>query len=95
MKMLVLFECEYCGKQSLNRDEIENCEAIHLGLTHKEYHSYQTMKLYAELMSDAQYTSCKKRAKDSYKEAVENLALFEKKHNITEGKIKALKSSQP
>ncbi|WP_242861240.1 hypothetical protein [Acetivibrio ethanolgignens] len=32
MKQHIIFECEICGKQSENREEIMKCEAAHLGM---------------------------------------------------------------
>lgn len=33
MKQNIIYECEKCGKQSKDREEIMICEASHLGLT--------------------------------------------------------------
>lgn len=37
MKQYIIYECENCGKQSKDREEIMICEAAHLGLTVKEF----------------------------------------------------------
>ena len=33
MKQHIIYECEKCGKQSKDREEIMICEAAHFGLT--------------------------------------------------------------
>lgn len=33
MKQYIIYECEKCGKQSKDRNEIMMCEAAHFGLT--------------------------------------------------------------
>ena len=44
MKQHIIYECEKCGKQSKNREEIMICEAAHLGLTIAEKQEWEQLK---------------------------------------------------
>ena len=57
MKMYQIYVCETCGKKSKSQEEIERCEASHVGLTIKEKHSWEALKSAARYFSSVLYNT--------------------------------------
>lgn len=45
MKQHIIYECEKCGKQSREREEIMICEAAHFGLTIAQKREWERLKI--------------------------------------------------
>ena len=67
MKQHIIYECETCGKQSKDKQDIIECECVHIGLTVAETNT-----------SDA----LKEKVKE-FEKAIERLLEFEKIHEIS------------
>lgn len=84
MKLHTIFECEECGRQSLSRTEIMECEASHLGLTVAEKQEWERLKEDVRYKS-AIVSSCKNESTDKdFDEAIKRVLDFEKRYGITE-----------
>ena len=82
MKQHIIYECEKCGKQSRNREEIIICEAAHLGLTIAEKQEWEQLKDKVRYKS-AIVSSCKNEQSDKeFNDAIDDLIEFEKLHGI-------------
>ena len=84
MKQHIIFECETCGKQSENREEIMKCEAAHLGLTIAEKQEWESLKERARYAGSVVSRTKNKETDKAFDEAVETLIAFEKEHGIKE-----------
>lgn len=82
MKQYIIYECEDCGKQSKNREEIMKCEASHFGLTIAEMQEWKGLK------EDVRHTGIivgrtkNEQTDKAFDEAIEKLLVFEKQHGI-------------
>lgn len=82
MRLYTIFECEKCGKQSSDKEEIMECEASHLGLTVAEKQERERLK------EDVRYKgvivgSTKNEITDrDLDEAVSRVLEFKKQHGI-------------
>lgn len=84
MKQHIIYECETCGKQSKDREEIMICEAAHFGLTVTEKREWEQLKDKVRYKS-AIVSGCKNEQTDKeFDEAIEELMEFEKLHEIKE-----------
>ena len=84
MKQHIIYECETCGKQSKDREEIMKCEASHLGLTIAEMQEWKRLKEDAR-HAGAVVSRTKNNETDKvFNEAIETLLAFEKEHRIKE-----------
>lgn len=84
MNQYIIYECEKCGKQSKNREEIMICEAAHLGLTVAEKKEWELLKEKVRYKS-AIVSGCKNEQTDKeFDEAIAELMAFEKKYGIEE-----------
>ena len=78
----MIYECETCGKHSEDREEIEKCEAAHLGLTITEKQKWNVLKRHVEHMNLVVKVAQNEKAKKAYDEACAELINFEKEHNL-------------
>lgn len=84
MKQHIIYECEKCGKQSKDREEIMICEAAHFGLTVAEKQEWEHLKEKVRYKS-AIVSSCKNEQTDKeFDDAIAELLAFEKKHGLEE-----------
>lgn len=84
MKQHIIYECEKCGKQSRDREEIMICEAAHFGLTVAEKQEWELLKEKVRYRS-ATVSSCKNEVTDKwFNDAISKLMEFEKLHGIGE-----------
>lgn len=84
MKQHIIFECETCGKQSENREEIMKCEAAHLGLTIAEKQEWESLKERARYAGVVVSRTKNEETDKAFNEAIETLLAFEKEHKIKE-----------
>lgn len=84
MKKHIIYECETCGKQSENREEIMECEAAHLGLTIAEKQEWESLKEHARYAGAVVSRTKNDETEKAFDEAVEALIAFEKEHSIKE-----------
>lgn len=83
MKQYIIYECEKCGKQSRDREEIMICEAAHFGLTVAEKQEWEQLKEKVRYKS-AIVSSCKNEQTDKeFDDAIVELLAFEKKHELS------------
>jgi len=82
MRMYRVYVCEYCGKESMSHDGIEECEAAHMGLTVAEKHKWDALKSAAEYFGYIVSTKNNEHTRATYDEAIEKLVLFEQSHGI-------------
>ena len=78
MKQHIIFECETCGKQSENREEIMKCEAAHLGLTIAEKKTYDFLKDRVKNASLVVSRTKNEETNKAFDKAVNELLDFEK-----------------
>ena len=84
MKQHIIFECETCGKQSENREEIMKCEAAHLGLTIAEKQEWESLKERVRYAGVVVNRTKNEETDKAFNEAIETLLAFEKEHKIKE-----------
>jgi len=83
MKIHQVYECEVCGKESLNREDIELCEAQHIGLnTIEEKHNYDYLDFNVKHLSNIVNSTNNKQTRQELDTAIEKLLQFEKDHNM-------------
>lgn len=83
MKMRTLYACEHCGAESTDRDEIELCEARHLGLnTLEEKHTYDALKAAAQYAGSVVANTNNDQTREYFDKAVEALIAFEQEHHM-------------
>lgn len=84
MKQHIIYECEECGKQSRDREEIMICETAHFGLTVAEKQEWEQLKEKVRHKS-AIVSSCKNEQTDKeFDDVITELIEFEKLHGIEE-----------
>ena len=76
MRMYQVYVCEYCGKESLSHDKIEECEAAHMGLTVEEKHTS------AEYFGSVVSTTNNEQTRAAYDNAIKKLVQFEQSHGM-------------
>lgn len=80
----MIYECEDCGKQSKDREEIMKCEAAHFGLTISEKQEWEQLKKKVRYKS-AIVSSCKNEQTDKeFDDAIKKLMDFENEHGLEE-----------
>lgn len=85
MKKHIVYECEYCGKKSDNKNEILKCENSHIKLTEEEKFELMVLKrsvshkYLQSRFANEQYAQCAVR---NFNKSCEELLDFCKKHNI-------------
>ena len=83
MKQYTMFICDVCGKESRDQDEVELCQAQHLGLSSLE--DYKKWQLLSRAAKDCtarlSYTNNQK-LRDLEDEAYKELLSFEKEHQM-------------
>lgn len=82
MKMYQTYVCEKCGKESTSPEEIEQCEAAHMGLTVGEMHAYQSLKSEAKYFGSMVYRTNNEDTRKAFNDAIEKLVDFEKEHGL-------------
>ena len=82
MKQHIIYECETCGKQSKDREEIMKCEASHLGLTIAEMQEWKRLKEDARHAGIVVGTTKNEQTDKTFDDAIEKLLTFEKEHGI-------------
>lgn len=83
MKIYQVYVCEHCGKESLNHDAIEECEAAHMGLTVAEKHAWDALKSAAKYFGSVVSTTNNEQTRAAYDNAIEKLVAFEQSHGIS------------
>lgn len=84
MRMYQVYVCEHCGKESLDQDKIEECEATHMGLTVEEKHTWDALKSSAKYFGGVVSNTNNERTRAAYDNAIKKLVLFEKSHGMIE-----------
>lgn len=82
MKQHIIYECETCGKQSKDREEIMKCEASHLGLTIAEMQEWKRLKEDARHAGVVVGTTKNEQTDKAFDNAIKKLLAFEKEHGI-------------
>lgn len=82
MKMYQFYVCEHCGRCSLNYDEIDECEASHVGLTANEKRVWDVLKSAVKYFGSVMSKKNNEYTRASYDVAVEKLISFEKLHGM-------------
>lgn len=75
MKQYIIYECEACGKQSKDREEIMNCESSHLGLTIAEMQEWEKLKEDVRYASSVVGTTKNEQTNKAFDEKIEKLFL--------------------
>lgn len=83
MRMYQVYICEHCGKESLSHDEIEECEATHMGLTVGEKHTWDALKSAAKHFGSVWSTTNNEQTRVAYDNAIKKLVSFERSHRIS------------
>lgn len=83
MRVYQVYVCEKCGKESRCCEEIEVCEAFHMGLTVAEKHTWDALKSSAEYFGSIVLNRNNEQTRAAYDEAIEKLVQFEQSHGIT------------
>lgn len=83
MRMYQVYICEHCGKESKSCEEIEVCEAAHMGLSVAEKHSWDALKSAARYFGSVVSTTNNEKTRAAYDNAVEKLVSFEQSHGIS------------
>ena len=84
MKQYTIYVCEKCGYESRNRDDMEEHEASHLGLTAEEMRKYKSLSSFAQYMGWKVSSENNDRTRAKFDEAIEDLAKFEEEHGLKE-----------
>lgn len=82
MKTYQVYVCEKCGKESRSCEEIEVCEATHMGLSVAEKHSWDALKSAARYFGSVVSMTNNEQTRAAYDDAVEKLVSFEQLHGI-------------
>ncbi len=84
MRMYQVYVCDFCGHESTSHDEIELCEARHIGLQSiEEKHEYDALKSATAYFASVVYRMNNKETRAAYDKAVEKQLVFEAKHGIS------------
>lgn len=83
MHMYQVYVCDKCGFESTSHDDVELCEARHLGLTNLEdKHTYDALKGAAAYYGSVVLNNKNERTEEAHDNAIRNLLEFEKIHGI-------------
>lgn len=84
MKMYQVYVCETCGYESRVQDEVELCEAKHIGLQSLEdKHAYDALQGLVKHCSQVVSVRSNEQTRAAYDKAIRDLIAFEKEHNMT------------
>ena len=84
MKMYQVYVCDFCGRESRSHDEIELCEAKHMGLQSIEVrHEYDALKAATAYFASVVSRTNNERTRAAYDKAVEKQLAFESEHSIS------------
>lgn len=84
MKQNIFYECEKCGKQSRDREEIMICEATHFGLTVAEKQEWDKLKEKVRYKSAIVSSYKNEQTDKEFDDAIAELIAFEKKYGLEE-----------
>lgn len=82
MKTIQVYQCEICARQSASYEEIEKCEARHLGVTIEELYIYGELRQQVRAWKHLLERNGAEDAEKGLEEAMNKLAEFEKKHGL-------------
>lgn len=82
MKQCIIYECETCGKQSKDKQEIIECECIHIGLTVAEKKTYDFLKEKVKHTGRVVSITKNEETDREFEKAIDRLLEFEKIHEI-------------
>lgn len=83
MRMYQVYVCETCGRESLDRDEVELCEARHMGLHNlHDKHTYDALKGYARYCGALVTYTRNNYTEAAFDDAIGKLVAFEKEHGV-------------
>lgn len=83
MKQYVVFVCDKCGRESRTQEEIELCQAKHLGLNNlDDYRQWKLMSDYAKHCTARFSTQNNQELRDLEEVAYKELLAFEKEHGM-------------
>lgn len=83
MKMYQVYVCEKCGFESKLQDDIELCEAKHMGLTKlEEKHQWDALSSFAKYCTSKLATTSNEELRNAEERAYEALLSFEKEHGM-------------
>ena len=84
MKIIQTYICENCGKESRDKEEIQLCEARHIGLkSTKELADYKYLECQAKHCGYMVSVTNNDHTRSDYDEAIAKLIMFEREHNMT------------
>lgn len=84
MKMYQVYVCETCGHESRRQDEVELCEAKHMGLhSLEDKHTYDALQVHAKYCSHVVSIRSDEQTRAAYDKAIRNLIAFEEEHGMT------------
>lgn len=83
MKIHHMYECNKCGKTSKSKEEIDLCEAQHIGLNNLEdYSKWMLLNSYAKACTAKLSLQSNERLRDLEEIAYRELLAFEKEHDM-------------
>lgn len=83
MRMRQVYVCDFCRHESTDRDEVELCEAKHMGLQSiEEKHQYDALKSAAAHFASVVYSTNNEKTRAAYDTAIKKLLDFEVKHGL-------------
>lgn len=83
MRMYQVYVCETCGHESLDRDEVELCEARHMGLDNlHDKHTYDALKSHARDCGALVMYTKNNQTEAAFDDAINKLVAFEKERGI-------------
>lgn len=90
-----MYECEVCGKQSKNENDIVKCECKHYGLSMKEHREWIRMKEDVANKAHLMYVATNGESISAYEKAVELQVMFENEHGLRGGRIVSKSKLEP
>ena len=84
MKSYIIYVCEKCGKESVDKNTIAECEASHYGLTVAEMQEWEAIKKKVSYASYTVNTTKNRQTDTAFDNAIEELISFEKTHGLCE-----------
>lgn len=82
MKQHIIYECEKCGKQSKDREEIMICEAAHYGLTVAEKQEWEQLKDKVIYDQSCLFDTINEHTRKELDNDISKLMYFEKLHEL-------------
>lgn len=84
MKQHTIYECEKCGKQSNDREEIMICEAAHFGLTVAEKQEWERLKNKVIYEKSCSFDTINEYTRKELENDISKLMNFEKLHGLNQ-----------